>query len=135
MDKNPRAIGGMTTFHWAAGHGQFEVCNFIIQNVDDKNPPSNNGTTPLHMAARQGRFEVCKLIIENVDNKNPTNHAGMTPFHIARHNRKWKICRLIRSQFSWSEWIQFNFLLPHEMVLIGLFGLLGPIALVYKHYH
>ena len=52
-------------------NGQFEVCKFILENVEDKNPKKDDGGTPLHSTAQDGNLDVCKLIFENVDDKNP----------------------------------------------------------------
>ena len=48
--KNSRDHLGRTPLHWAAMGGQFEMCRFILENVNDKNPADNNGKTPTDMA-------------------------------------------------------------------------------------
>ena len=37
-DKNPSEIDGQTPLHFAAGNGHLNICNLIIEIVQDKNP-------------------------------------------------------------------------------------------------
>ena len=71
QDKNPKAINGVTPFHFAASFGFLEICKLIICNVKDKNPKNNKGMTPLNNAACKGYFEICELIVSQVEDKNP----------------------------------------------------------------
>ena len=71
----------------AAEEGNLELCQKIIEKVDNKNPPlksfGNPSDTPLHIAAQEGHVEICRLIISHVEDKNPKNDEGSTPLHSA----------------------------------------------------
>ena len=82
----------LTPFHLAASHGHFEICQYIINNIDNKNP---GGWTPLHEAAKKGFFTIVKLIIDNVTEKNPSDRNGHTPLHMSAMNGHLDICQLI----------------------------------------
>ena len=81
----------------AAYRGNYDMCKFIIKNMDDKNPAMHNGSTPLHTAAKNGHYEICQLLISNVNEKNPAKHDGTTPLYIAAQNGHFEICKLIIS--------------------------------------
>ena len=55
-----------TLLHFAAECGFLEICEMIMENMDEKNPKGDWGVTPFHKAAENGRLEVCKLIVENL---------------------------------------------------------------------
>ena len=61
-----------TPLHYVAAEGDFLVCKWIIENVQNKNPKNIIGWTPLHNAAANGHLEVCQLIMENIT-ENKTN--------------------------------------------------------------
>ena len=75
----------------------YDMCKFIIENVDDKNPAMHNGSTPLHTAAKNGHYEICQLLISNVNEKNPAKHDETTPLYLAAQNGHFEICLLIIS--------------------------------------
>ena len=54
--------GGVTAFHIAARNGSLEICELIIDHLEDKNPADYNGITPFHNASEKGHFDVCKVI-------------------------------------------------------------------------
>ena len=83
-------------YAWASIEGEVDICQKIIERVDDKNPsvgelPANSkcdttlqfNCTPLHMAAMQGHIEICRLIMGHLEDKNPKNvfGDGDTPLH------------------------------------------------------
>ena len=77
---NPTNIVGETPLHFAARNGCLQMCQYIMDKIENKNPPSlskisyqERKKTPLHLAAKKGHLEICKLIIENenVEDKNP----------------------------------------------------------------
>ena len=64
----------------AALRGNYDICKFIIENVDHKNiAMPHNGSTPLHTAAKNGCYEICQLLILNVNEKNL--QSMMEPHH------------------------------------------------------
>ena len=58
--KDLKSQNGNTPMHIAASRGNFDICKFIIENIDDKNPANNNGITSLHIAAHNGELGICK---------------------------------------------------------------------------
>ena len=48
-DKNPNDQKGWTPLYYAAANGHYNLCKYIILNIDDKNPPDVEGDTPHHM--------------------------------------------------------------------------------------
>ena len=82
-DKNPKNQRGFTPLHHSAMLGFSEVCQVILENVDEKNPVDEEGTTPLHLAARGGKKNIFRLIFEQVAEKNPVDGKGNTPLHYA----------------------------------------------------
>ena len=74
-------------FHIAAKYGQFDVCKFFLDNIEDKNPKEMlDNMTPLHYAARHGHFVICGMILQKIDDKNPATKeicGGYTPLHEA----------------------------------------------------
>ena len=93
-------------FHFAAEFGFLEICEMIMENMDEKNPKGDWGVTPFHKAAESGRLEVCKLIVENLlcdkemckryqCDKNPKNDNYFTPLHMAGMNGHLQVCKLI----------------------------------------
>ena len=103
------ATRGMDTpLHFAAENGFLEICEMLMENMNEKNPKNNASRTPLHLAAEKGHFEVCRLIVENVqcdhDLKknngypceiNHIDHYRFTPLHIAAMKGHLQICNLI----------------------------------------
>ena len=80
----------------AANSGNFEICQFIIDNVAEKNPKNDTGLTPLHLAASKGHFEICDLILKNTNDKNPEDWSyGLTPLHAAAQSEHIQVFQLI----------------------------------------
>ena len=82
-DKNPSRKDSLTPLHLAAGKGHFQVCTFIMENLENKNTGNKRGKTPFHVAAKRGQLTICKLMIKSVDNNIPSDKYGITYFHIA----------------------------------------------------
>ena len=82
-DKNPIEgtghLTGHTPLHWAALNGYRDMCELLIQNIEDKNPRNIEGWTPLHFAAKEGYFDICQLIASHLEDKNPATDGGTTP--------------------------------------------------------
>ena len=90
-DKNPKSINGQTPLHLAARYGHVEICQLIIERIENvakmdlptknkkiekdlkSNPPNKDGWTPFHMAAEFGHFSVCKFMLQILEDKNPKN--------------------------------------------------------------
>ena len=73
----------LTPLHLAAGKGHFQVCTFIMENLENKNTGNKRGKTPFHVAAKRGQLTICKLMIKSIDNNIPSDNYGITYFHIA----------------------------------------------------
>ena len=65
-DINPANNGGSTPFHSAALQGNYSLCEFLIEKLEDKNPKSIYDHTPLHSAADMGHLDICELIVRNI---------------------------------------------------------------------
>ena len=85
-DKNPSRKDSLTPLHLAAGKGHFQVCTFIMENLENKNTGNKRGKTPFHVAAKRGQLTICKLMIKSIDNNIPSDKYGITYFHIAAEN-------------------------------------------------
>ena len=58
-DKNPgNRANGETPLHWATQKGHLDICDLILNNVNDKNPKDYSGITPLHIAAEHGSLQL-----------------------------------------------------------------------------
>ena len=86
-----------TLLHVAARKGLLEVCQLIIDSVQDKNPFDEDSKIPLHFAAKEGHLEVCQLTLNNVEDKNPAvDSCGLQmPLHEAAAAGRLEICHLI----------------------------------------
>ena len=81
--KNPGNLDGNTPLHMAALNGHLDICEAILENIDEKNPRNHFGGTPFHSAAARGHTVICQLFIEK---KMPTDSSGETPLHLAANN-------------------------------------------------
>ena len=88
MNLNSKAFISYWTIHLVSLHflGRLEVCNAIMNQVQDKNPKNFYGWTPLHLAALSGHSSVCEAIMKNIFDKNPSDNDGYTPLHSAAAN-------------------------------------------------
>jgi len=89
------------SLHKAVEDNNVDICQRIIEVVEDKNPADKNTATeicwqtPLHVAAAFGRLKIYRLIMEYVQDKNPANNWGMTPLHMAAEYGHLEMCRFI----------------------------------------
>ena len=71
--KNPCDRRGKTTLHYAAEGGHFNVCKFLLDNVEEKNPKDINGKTPDEYAFVNGHLNllrICEVIPETIEDQN-----------------------------------------------------------------
>ena len=62
-----------TPLHNAAEHGHYEMCQFIIEHVQDKqdlNSENYFGKTPFDLAKKKGHKKICKLLKSALLKKN-----------------------------------------------------------------
>jgi ankyrin repeat protein len=79
---------GGTALHWAAGKGQVQTAELLLQHGAAPEARlykgGGRGRTPLHYAARNGHLAVCKLLVERggaaVD---ALTHDSTPPFDLA----------------------------------------------------
>ena len=82
----PNYKKGVTPLHCAVTYGKFDICQFIVDNVQDKNPADELGFTPLHYAVFMDHLEIYKLIFKNAEDKNPKSKFwGSTPALCAKY--------------------------------------------------
>ena len=112
VDSSTKLWTNLYLYKKAAWEGKVEICQKIIQKVENKNPPlPHMGSplpyayqTPLHVAAQYGQVEICRLIMGYLDNKNPKNDVGNTPLHSAAssllvpHHSAAEVYRLIMNE-------------------------------------
>ena len=62
----------MTPLHDAAKYGSFELCKFMLENLNIamKNPADVCGDTPFHYTVKYNRLKICQLFIANINGKN-----------------------------------------------------------------
>ena len=58
---------GRTPLQLAAEAGHLEICQLIIDSVEDKNPGNPIYSTPLAAAVSIGHLQICKLIMNNIE--------------------------------------------------------------------
>ena len=64
---------GKTALHYAAEKGHFNVCKFLLDNLEEKNPKDIYGQTPDDYAFRARHLtltNICDLIPETSENQN-----------------------------------------------------------------
>ena len=109
---------GCSPMHIAAERGNLELCQHIIEKIEDKNPKGLDGETPLHWAAEAGHYDVCELILEKNSNKNPKDDKGLTPLHLAAEANDLGLCKLLinnlenssdKNPKAFGGWTPFHF--------------------------
>ena len=86
---------GWTPLHRAAKNGHLNICEYIMDKIENINPGDNKGWTPYHSAASEGHLNVCKHIMDKIENKNPGSNDGWTPYHSAALQGHLDICKYI----------------------------------------
>ena len=94
---NPAREDGFTALHFAAEQGHFDVCEYLINNLDgeDKNPKDKYAQTPMHLVARAGHNEICKVFIDHGANPNPTTNRGTSALEYATIFGQFETFKLI----------------------------------------
>ena len=64
-------------------NGNIEVCQLILDDLDDVTTINENEKSPFLMATTNGHFEICRMLIEHMKDKNPADKYGQTPLHVA----------------------------------------------------
>ena len=85
-----RCLAGVIQFRLAAMNGHFDICKFLLENMDNKNSQldkNDNELTSLHLTAQNGQLADIKLILQNAVEKNPKFMSNWTPLHLAA--KKW----------------------------------------------
>ena len=73
-----------------------DVCELIMEKIENKNPADDIGWTPLHLAAFNGHLDLTKLIIEKIDYNNLVSNLDiMTPIHWAAYKGHSEVCKVI----------------------------------------
>ena len=93
--KNKYCIVKCSPIHIAAERGDLELCQHIIDKIEDKNPKDLFGETPLHWAVQESHYQVCELFFEKIDDRNPKDIEGVTPLHTAARKGDLELCKLI----------------------------------------
>ena len=83
---NPGNTYGLKSFHTVALRSHLEVCNHMINVLENENPGNDSGRTPLHFAARNGYLQICKLICNVIKEKKIQN--PMLVYHLLIWQKK-----------------------------------------------
>jgi ankyrin repeat protein len=74
---------GQTPMHIAAGKGNSEIVELLVDERGDKEAQDNNGQTPLHVAAKSGKIEAVRVLVRKGANKRAKDADDRTPLHLA----------------------------------------------------
>ena len=84
---NTKNADGLTILHLAAGSGNMEVVEIIVNNsfvrLDNKSTEKATSSTALHLAAKYEHLDVVKFLCEKGASVNIKNDIGSTPLHCA----------------------------------------------------
>lgn len=99
-DPNDRGAGRLAPIHYAAGSGNFEVVQLLLEAGADKNATKPNGETALHAAAEKGHHEVARVLLEAGANKDAADmRTASTALHLAaRYGHYQVVQRLLEAQ-------------------------------------
>ena len=92
-------VGEKKSLHEAAGKGDIDTFNAVVNIVEDLNVVDADGRTPQHIAAIAGESTVGAYITECGGDVTVTDKDGNTALHLAAMNNK----RLFVSMLLWGE--------------------------------
>ncbi|CAM9571246.1 unnamed protein product [Laminaria digitata] len=94
----PRTLlRGMTSLHWAAFLGHWEIVGDLIMNGADLNARvSHSGESPLHLAARLGRTAAVGVLLDAGATPTLLSRSNMSPLDLAAcNNRADTVCEFL----------------------------------------
>ena len=65
VDINARDDYGFTVLHSAAGSGDSELLQYLIENGSDVFRKTKNGKSCLHLAAERGHLKICRVLLQH----------------------------------------------------------------------
>ena len=84
---NTKNTDGLTVLHLAAGSGNMEVVELIVDNsyvrLDNKTTEKTSCCTALHLAVKYEHLDVVQFLCEKGASVNIKNEIGSTPLHCA----------------------------------------------------
>ena len=88
ITKDPSLINkvnkvGATPLHIAAGEGQYEIAELLIQKGASLDAQNNFNSTPLDYAIESKKIEVAELLVRKGANTSKFGFYGKTPLHYA----------------------------------------------------
>lgn len=88
LKKNPQLAGeqdqnGVAGLHYAAGYGNVDIVNLLLQNGADPNAQTLGGSTPMMIAARYSRSDIIEILVNTGAQLQLKDRAGNSVFSIA----------------------------------------------------
>ncbi|HJD60445.1 MAG TPA: ankyrin repeat domain-containing protein [Rickettsia endosymbiont of Omalisus fontisbellaquei] len=79
---------GHTPLHYAAGTGNKELLNFLLEKGMNVNITNEHGLTPLHCAAFSKEFAIIKFLLQSGSEIDLVDSVGATPFFYLTRNHQ-----------------------------------------------
>lgn len=92
----------MTVLHIASKYGNFNICEYILDNEDFKecvNDISSQGKNACHYAAEAGSVKIIRLLIKKGINPKALTKTKLNIFHIACVYNQLEMCEFIAINF------------------------------------
>src|SRR5262249_23118083 len=87
---------GRTALFWAAGNGQAEATEALLQIGAPANDIDRQGTTALMIAARRGFEDVVRVLLQYKADPNLTDHTGRTALMWSGETRNPRIPQMLK---------------------------------------